>query len=124
MDSLPQIAKETNDDNLHLLKHHTAKKWGTIKKKSRRENVCAKPSFSTNLVSSQHLLDLGNSTSRVQTLGAGSRAVENGVATVDAHAVVQGVLTLGGLLVSGVGQPAVGLEQDGGTKVLLAVPPV
>lgn len=84
----------------------------------------SKPPFSTNLVSSQHLLDLGNSTSRVQTLGAGSRAVEDGVATVHAHAVIQGVLALGGLLVSGVGQPAVGLEQDGGAKILLAVPPV
>ena len=80
--------------------------------------------FRTNLVSSQHLLDLGNSKSRVQTLGAGSRAVKDGVATVYAHAVIQGVLSFGGLLVTGVGQPTVGLEEDGGAKVFLAVPPV
>jgi hypothetical protein len=46
------------------------------------------------------------------------------VATVDAHAVVDGVLAFGGLLVTGIGQPAVGLEEDGRAEVLLAVPPV
>lgn len=75
-------------------------------------------------MSSHHLLDLGNCPSRVQTLGASPRAVENGVATVDAHAVVQSGLTLSGLLVTGIGHPTVGLHQDGGTEVLLAVPPV
>ena len=72
----------------------------------------------------QHLLDLSDSTSRVQTLGAGPCAVENGVATVDAHAVVESCLTLGSPLITRVSQPAVGLEQDGGAQVLLAVPPV
>lgn len=79
--------------------------------------------ISTNL-DGQHLLDLGNCTTRVQTLGASPCAVENGVATVDAHAVVEGGLALGGLLVTGIGQPTERLEQDGGAKVLLAVPPV
>lgn len=46
------------------------------------------------------------------------------MATVDAHAVVDGMLALGGLLVTGIGEPAVGLEEDGGSEVLLAVPPV
>lgn len=46
------------------------------------------------------------------------------MATVHAHAVVKGGLALGGALVSGVGEPAVGLEQDGGTQVLFTVPPV
>lgn len=76
------------------------------------------------LVSSHHLLNLGDRPSRVQTLGAGPRAVKNGVASVHAHAVVQRGLALGGSLVTRVGQPAVGLEQDGGTEVLLAIPPV
>ena len=75
-------------------------------------------------MSSHHLLDLRNGPCGVQALGAGPRAVENGVATVHAHAVVQGGLALGGLLVTGIGQPTVGLEEDGGSKVLLAVPPV
>ena len=46
------------------------------------------------------------------------------MATVDTHAVVEGGLALKGLLVTGVGQPAEGLEEDGGSEVLLAVPPV
>lgn len=73
---------------------------------------------------SHHLLDLGDGKGRVQTLGAGPRAIENRVAPVHAHAVVQGGLALGGALVTRVGQPPVRLEQDGGTQVLLAVPPV
>lgn len=77
-----------------------------------------------NLVRGQHLLDLSDGLTGVQTLGAGSCAVENGVATVNAHAVVESGLALGGALVTRVGEPAVGLEEDGGTKVFLAVPPI
>jgi len=73
---------------------------------------------------SKHLLDLSNSPSGVQALGASPRAVEDGVATVDAHAVIKSMLTLGGLLVTRIGQPTVRLKQDGRTEVLLAVPPV
>jgi hypothetical protein len=72
----------------------------------------------------QHLLGLGNGAAGVETLGAGSCAVKNGVAAVDAHAVVKSGLALGGALVTRVGQPTVGLEENGRTKVLLAVPPV
>ena len=72
----------------------------------------------------QHLLDLGNGPTGVQTLGAGPCAVEDGVAAVHAHAVVEGRLAFGGLLVTRISQPAVRLQQDGGTQVLLAVPPV
>ena len=46
------------------------------------------------------------------------------MATVQAHRVLQVDLALGGALVTGIGQPAVGLEQDGGTEILLRVPPV
>jgi hypothetical protein len=75
-------------------------------------------------MSSEQLLDLSNSPSGVQALGASPRAVEDSVATVDAHAVVESVLALGGLLITRIDQPTVRLEQDGGTQVLLAVPPV
>ena len=70
------------------------------------------------------LLDFGNGAAGVQALGTRPRAVENGVATVEAHAVLKGLLTLGLLLVAGVGEPAVRLQQDGGAQVLLRVPPV
>jgi hypothetical protein len=46
------------------------------------------------------------------------------VASVQAHAVVQRILALRHLLVTGVGDPAVGLEQDGGAEVFFLVPPV
>ena len=87
------------------------------------ETILDSPLFRP-LVSSQHLLDLGNGPGRVQTLGAGPCAVKDSVATVHAHAVVNGVLALGGLLVTRIGQPSVGLEEDGRAEVLLAVPPV
>lgn len=73
---------------------------------------------------SHALLDLSNRQRRVQALRACPRAVENGVASVQAHAVVKRILTLGLLLVTRVGNPAVRLEEHGGSKVLLLVPPV
>lgn len=75
-------------------------------------------------MSGHQLLDLGDCTGGVETLGASPRAVKNGVATVDAHAVIQGVLALSGLLVTGIGQPTVRLEEDSRSEVLLTVPPV
>jgi hypothetical protein len=70
------------------------------------------------------LLDLGNRKRRVQSLGARPRAVENGVASVQAHAVVKSILALGLLLVTRVGDPAVRLEEHGGAEVFFLVPPV
>lgn len=46
------------------------------------------------------------------------------MASVQAHAVVQSVETLGSLLVTRVGNPAVRLEEDSGAEVLFLVPPV
>lgn len=46
------------------------------------------------------------------------------MATVDAHGVIERSLALQLLLVTRVGEPAVGLEQNGRAEVLLRVPPV
>lgn len=46
------------------------------------------------------------------------------MASVQAHAVVEGVLALRLALVSRVGDPAVRLEEHGGAEVLFLVPPV
>ena len=70
------------------------------------------------------LLNLRNGLARVQTLGAGACAVENGVATVQAHGVLKVHLALKGALVARIGQPAVRLKKDSWAKVLLGVPPV
>lgn len=80
--------------------------------------------FSHPHLESQLLLDLRNRQTRVQALGARPRAVHDGVAAVDAHGVIERSLALHLLLVTRVGEPAVGLEQDGGAEVLLRVPPV
>ena len=70
------------------------------------------------------LLDLSNRLAGVQPLGACASAVEDSVAAVQRHGVLEVGLALGGALVTRVGEPAVGLEEDGGTKVFLRVPPV
>jgi len=89
----------------------------------RKEKRIATPFLYSHLLG-QYLLGLGDRATGVQTLGAGPCAVENGVATVDAHAVVESGLALGLALVTRVDQPAVRLEEDSGTQVLLGVPPV
>jgi len=79
----------------------------------------------THLLRESHtLLDLRNRQTRVQPLRTRPRAVHDGVAAVEAHAVVERVLALGGALVAGVGDPAVGLQQHGGAEVFFLVPPV
>ena len=59
--------------------------------------------FASQLWSGQLLLDLRNGQCRVQSLRASPRAVENGVATVHTHAVVQSGLALSLLLITRVG---------------------
>lgn len=76
------------------------------------------------LSESHGLLELSNGKSRVQALRTCPGAVQDGVATVQRHGVVEGVLAGGSSLVTRVGNPAVRLEEDGGTEVLLRVPPV
>ena len=46
------------------------------------------------------------------------------MASVQTHAIVQHLLPFGLVLVARVGEPAVGLEEDGGAEVFFAVPPV
>lgn len=78
----------------------------------------------SSLGESHGLLDLGDGESGVQALGTCPGAVEDGVAAVQRHGVVEGVLAVCGSLVTRVGDPAVGLEEDGGAEVFLRVPPV
>lgn len=70
------------------------------------------------------LLNLRNRLAGIQPLRARPRAVQNRVTPVQTHAVVEHLLALRFVLVAGVGEPAVGLEEDGGAEVLFAVPPV
>ena len=73
---------------------------------------------------SHTLLNLLNRLPRVQSLGTGPAAIHNRMAPVQRHAVIQHTLPLLLVLIPGISQPAVRLQQDGRTQVFLAVPPV
>src|SRR5690606_12198756 len=55
---------------------------------------------------------------------SGPRAVHDGVAAVELERVLEVVESRTGVFVAGVDDPAVGLEQDRGAEVAIAVPPV
>src|SRR5580704_11138563 len=71
-----------------------------------------------------HLLDLGDRLGRIEALGAGLGAIHDGVAAVEPERIFQLVEPLALGLVAAVGQPAIGLQQDGGPEIALAGPPV
>src|SRR5690606_2023525 len=60
----------------------------------------------------------------VEPLRAGPRAVHDGVAAVELERVLEVVESRTGVFVAGVDDPAVGLEQDRGAEVAIAVPQV
>lgn len=72
----------------------------------------------------QKLLDLSDGLAGVEALRARSRAVHDGVATVDAERILEPFQA--GLcgFVARVNDPAVGLHEDGWAQVLVTVPPV
>src|SRR5688500_19210215 len=72
----------------------------------------------------QHLLGLGDRLGRVEALGADVRAVHDRVAAIEAERILQLVEPLAGQLVAAVGQPAIGLEQDGRAEETVGIPPV
>jgi hypothetical protein len=82
------------------------------------------PAHPNRHLESHLLLDLSDRQAGAQALGARSRTAQDGVAAVQAHGVVEGLLALLLLLIPRVGQPPVALQQHGGAEVLLAVPPV
>src|SRR3569623_772731 len=70
------------------------------------------------------LLDLGDRLGRVETLGAGVRAIHDRMTAIEAERILELVEPLAGHLVAAVGEPAIGLEQDRRTEELVAVPPI
>src|ERR1700726_3920528 len=69
-------------------------------------------------------LELGDRLRRIEALGAGLGAIHDGVAAVEPERIFQLVEPLALGLVAAVGQPAIGLQQDGGAEIALAGPPV
>src|SRR5699024_10574232 len=72
----------------------------------------------------QHELDLGNLLARIQPLGTGARAIQNGVATIHLERVFERIQALRRGLVATVDQPAMGLQQCRRTEEAITVPPV
>lgn len=70
------------------------------------------------------LLDLGNGLTGVEVLGASPGAVHDGVASVEGESVLELLSSLLAEVVTGVGHPSVSLHEDGGTEILVLVPPV
>ena len=71
-----------------------------------------------------HLLDLGDRLRRVQVLGARLGAVHDGVATIEPERIFQLVEPLALGLVAAIGDPAIGLQQNGRAQIALAAPPL
>src|ERR1700675_476000 len=77
------------------------------------------------LAALDHLaLQRGDRRGGVEPFGAGLGAVEDGVAAIEPEGVFQLVEAFAGALVAAVLDPALGLEQDGGAQIAVAVPPV
>src|SRR5439155_1904334 len=70
------------------------------------------------------LLDLGDRLGRVEVFRAGLGAVQDRVAAVEAERVFQGVEPVAGLLITAVGDPAIGLQQHRRPEIALAAPPI
>lgn len=73
---------------------------------------------------SHRLLNLRNGLSRIQPLRTSPRTVQNGMASIQTHTVIQHRLPLRLVFVTAVCEPAVGLQENSGTEVFFAVPPV
>jgi hypothetical protein len=95
---------------------------------SLRPRSAAPPLFSpihlNQPLESHFLLDLRNRQTWVQTLRTRSRAVQNGMTSVQTHRVIHSGLPLLLLRISAIRQPPVTLHQYGGAEVLLRVPPI
>ena len=70
------------------------------------------------------VLNLVNRSSGIQILRAGVRAVHDRMAAIQLVRIVQILQTLLGHLIARIGDPPIGLLQDGRAEVLVAVPPV
>src|SRR5260221_5002288 len=87
-------------------------------------NSTSPPPERSNRAFDHHLLDLGDRLGRIEALGAGLGAVHDGVAAIEPERILELVEPLARGLVAAVGEPAIGLQQDGWPKITLAGPPV
>src|SRR5712675_1949209 len=84
----------------------------------------SKPRSRLNLPRDHHLLDLGDRLGGVEALRAGLGAVHDGMAPVEPERILEVVEALAGRLVARILDPAMRLQERGGTEKALGVPPV
>lgn len=76
------------------------------------------------LIGGHELLDLGDCLARVEALGTRARAVHDRVAPVEREGILHLLAALTAKLVAAVGHPAIRLQENGGAKVLVLIPPI
>ena len=72
----------------------------------------------------QQFLDLGNGFGRIESFGAGVGAIHDGMAAIKLEGIFERIQALPGMFVATIDDPAIGLQQDRGSQVAIAVPPV
>src|SRR5271157_3702214 len=70
------------------------------------------------------LLQFGDRPGRVETLGAGLRAVEDSHAAEQAERVLELIKPLPGRLVARIAHPAIGVQERGWAEIAVRVPPI
>src|SRR3546814_12881198 len=78
----------------------------------------------SNLPLNHHLLDLPNGPRGRKALRTHVGAVHDGVAAIETERVFQFVKPFARHFVAAVGQPAIGLKENGRTKKLVRIPPI
>src|ERR1700747_844113 len=71
-----------------------------------------------------HPLSVADRLRGIQPLRAGLRAVHDRVAAIEPERILEAVEPLTRALIAAVGKPAIGLQQDRRTEILVLVPPV
>ena len=71
-----------------------------------------------------HFLDFADRGGRVQTLGAGFRAVQNRVAAVEFKRIFQRIEAFARRFIAAVDQPTVRLQQNCRAQIFIAIPPI
>src|ERR1700741_3445490 len=71
-----------------------------------------------------HFLGMADRLRRIEPFRTRLRAVHDRVAAIEAERIVEAIEALAGVLIATVGQPAIRLQQDRRSEVLVLVPPV
>ena len=86
--------------------------------------VHSKHNLPTNNLESHLLLNLRNRQPRIQSLRTSPRTIQNSMAPIQTHTIIQRRLPLFLLLIPAIRQPPITLQQHRRSQILLAIPPI